>query len=87
MPRQQQVTILPQAIKAWRKERDMSQADLAAKPGCPSEGMIAQIETGRRQPGLSNALAIAKAFDVPIGAIAIVHDIAAITTAVEQQVA
>lgn len=46
----------------------MSQADLARAAKC-SEGLIAQIETGRRQPGLANALNIAKAFGVPVGAL------------------
>lgn len=50
----------------------MSQADLAKRSGC-SEGLIAQIETGRRQPGLTNAVAIARSFGVSLDAIALVH--------------
>jgi transcriptional regulator with XRE-family HTH domain len=68
MPRQQQVDVLPGAIKAWRAERKMSQADLAKAARC-SEGLIAQIETGRRQPGLVNADNIAKALGVNLSAI------------------
>ena len=65
MPRKQEVEMLPAAVAAWRKERKMSQADLARKAKC-SEGLIAQIETGRRQPGLSNALGIARALNVSL---------------------
>jgi transcriptional regulator with XRE-family HTH domain len=72
MPREQQVTVLPLAIAAWRREKKMSQADLAKLAGC-SEGLIAQIETSRRQPGLGNAIGIARAFGIELGAIAIVH--------------
>lgn len=72
MPRQQQVTILPLAVKSWRGQRGFSQSDLGRHAGC-SEGLIAQIETSRRQPGLANAAAIAKALGVPLGAIALIH--------------
>jgi len=72
VPRQQQVTVLPEALKTWRKERSISQSQLASSAGC-SEGLIAQIETERRQPGLVNALGIARALGVPLRAIAIVH--------------
>lgn len=64
--------MLPAALKAWRRERSMSQSDLATSAQC-SEGLVAQIETGRRQPGLVNAIAIAKALSVPLDAIALVH--------------
>lgn len=88
MPRQQQVTVLPDALKAWRKERQMSQAELATPAKC-SEGLIAQIETGRRQPGLINAINIARALGVPLGAIAIIHadaeDVASVTAALDVQ--
>lgn len=77
MPRQPQVEILPLALKSWRKERGQTQLDLARLAGC-SEGLIAQIETGRRQPGLTNAVAIAHALDVPLAAIAHVYASAAI---------
>lgn len=68
MPREQQVRLLPKAIKAWRKQRELSQMDLARAAGC-SEGLIAQIETGRRQPGLTNAVGIARALGVELGAL------------------
>ena len=66
--------MLPDALKVRRKERGLSQAALATATGkqC-SEGLIAQIETGRRQPGLANAVAIAKALDVPLSAIALIY--------------
>jgi transcriptional regulator with XRE-family HTH domain len=70
--RQQQVTVLPLGLKAWRKERKFSQGALAERAGC-SETLIALIETGRRQPGLGNALAIAEALEVPLQAFAVVH--------------
>ncbi len=82
MSRQQQVTMLPKAVKAWRKERKMSQAALGAGAEV-SEGLIAQIETNRRQPGLTNALAIARTLGVELEAIAIVHvDLTELTEAV-----
>lgn len=66
--------MLPAALKAWRKERGMSQAALAAATNHQvSEGLIAQIETGRRQPGLENGKAIAAALGVDVAAIALVH--------------
>ena len=70
--RTQQVTTLPVALKEWRRVRSMSQATLA-KEAHVSEGLIAQIETGRRQPGLTNLLAIAKALGVNANALAIIH--------------
>lgn len=68
----QQVTVLPQALKAWRGERHLSQAALAELAGI-SEGLIAQIETGRRQPGLTNLIAIAAVLRVDPRALALVH--------------
>lgn len=73
MPRQQQVQVLPQGLKAWRKVRNLSQAGLAAKTDHQvSEALIAQIETGRRQPGLINGRAIAAALEVDLEAFALV---------------
>lgn len=68
MPRQQQVDLLPAAIKEWRRERGLSQSELAREAKC-SEGLIAQIETGRRQPGIVNAQNIAKALGVSLYAL------------------
>lgn len=79
----QQVTTLPVALKEWRRVRHISQATLASKAGV-SEGLIAQIETGRRQPGLVNLLAIAKVLEVDPKALAIIHgDYSALTAAPE----
>lgn len=86
MPRQQQVSVLPAAIKAWRAERQMSQSELATKANV-SEGLIAQIETARRQPGLANAVAIAAALGVRLEAIAFVHVDAATLAAAQPEVA
>lgn len=72
MAPRRQVTFLPKALPAWRRERGMSQAALAKRAGV-SEGLIAQIETGKRNPGLGNALQIAEALGVEINAIAHVH--------------
>ncbi len=69
---QNQVTVLPAGLRAWRTERDLTQGALAKKASC-SESLIALIETGKRQPGLGNAFAIARALGVPLEAFAIVH--------------
>lgn len=66
------VTVLPKAIKAWRGVRGLSQEALAEKSGV-SAGMVALIETGRRQPGLGNLLAIAGALEVEPEVIAMIH--------------
>ena len=66
------VTVLPKAIKAWRAVRGLSQEGLAAASGV-SAGMIALIETGRRQPGIRNLFAIAAALDVDPEVIAVIH--------------
>lgn len=72
MPRQQLVTIQPEAVKAQRAVRGFSQAKLAELANV-SEGFIAHVETGRRQPGYGNALAIARALGVDLTTIADVH--------------
>lgn len=72
MPKQPQVRVLPDALKAWRGERDLTQVELAKRVGC-SETLIALIETGRRQPGYENAVAIADTLGVKLTAIAIVE--------------
>ncbi|MCU1488313.1 MAG: Helix-turn-helix domain [Actinomycetia bacterium] len=64
--------MLPDAVAEWRLERGMSQEELA-EASKVSGSLIALIETGRRQPGITNALAIAKALTVPITAIATVN--------------
>lgn len=65
------VTVLPAALKAWRTERCMSQQELADQSDL-SAGLIGLIETGRRQPGLANLIAIARALDVSPHALAVV---------------
>jgi transcriptional regulator with XRE-family HTH domain len=70
--RQQQVSVLPEALRAWRRERGWTQEQLAERAGCSST-LIALIETGKRQPGLANAIGIARAIGVPLTALAIVH--------------
>jgi transcriptional regulator with XRE-family HTH domain len=66
------VRCLPEALKAWRKERDLSQKALAGAAGV-SPTLIAMIETGERQPSRLNADDIAKALGVPLEAIAFVY--------------
>lgn len=68
MPR---VEMLPKGLAAWRATRSMTQYELARRVGC-SDTLIALIETGRRQPGYDNALAIAAALDIDLEAFAIV---------------
>ncbi len=66
-----EVTVLPVALKAWRKERGLSQEGLADAAGI-SAGMIAQVETGRRQLGIPNLLSVAEALGVSPHAIAVI---------------
>lgn len=68
----EQVTLLPEAIRAWRRERALSQAALSVKAGC-SEGLISTIEAGHRQASIVVALRIAEALEVPLPAIGLVH--------------
>lgn len=70
--RRREITILPVAIKTWRRERGWSQKELADRAGV-SAGLIAMIEVEERQPSISNAIAIAQAIGIPLKAIAIVH--------------
>lgn len=83
MPRPAQVVVMPEAVKAWRVVRGLSQAKLAKKAGV-SESLIGLIETRKRTPGLVNTVAIAKALEVEVGAIAIVNDAAAVAEAVRR---
>lgn len=69
-----QVTVNPTALREFRRLCGFSQASLGAAIGLgPGSSLIALIETGRRQPGLGNALAIARALDVPLAAFAEAH--------------
>lgn len=52
-------------IKTERSCRGWSQADLAARTGV-SQAAISYWENGRRDPGLDDLEAVARAFDVPV---------------------
>lgn len=65
------LTVLPGALKAWRKERGISQETLAHRAGVTS-AMIALIETERRQPGRDLLDRIAAELGVPADAIAFI---------------
>lgn len=65
------LTVLPQALKAWRAERQISQETLAKRVSV-TPGMIALIETGRRQPSADLLDRIAAVLDVKPGAIAFI---------------
>lgn len=83
MARINEVQVLPEGLRAWRKERDWSQKELAERSGV-SPTLIAFIETGERQPSLSNALAIATALGVTLRAFATVTpEVAALMEAAE----
>lgn len=83
------VAIRPAALRAFRKKDRLSQSALAIKateilraqyPGDPeariSESLVALIETGRRQPSVRNAEALAAALDLDdVAAIADIIDI------------
>lgn len=73
------VTVNPKALKFVRGVRGFSQEKLADESDT-SSGLIANIETGRRQPGLANLFAIAKALDIDPEVIAEIHvDLSAFT--------
>lgn len=75
----EQVTLLPDALRAWRKERGYSQRDLGLRAEC-SEGLISTIESGYRQASLTVAMRIAAALDVNVRAIGLIHvDLDALT--------
>jgi transcriptional regulator with XRE-family HTH domain len=75
----EQVTLIPDALKAWRKERGWSQRELARRAGC-SEGLISTIESGYRQASLMVAIRIAEALGVGVKALGLVHvDLDALT--------
>jgi transcriptional regulator with XRE-family HTH domain len=75
--RTNEVQVLPEALRAWRNERKWSQKELADRTRVidgserlVSPTLIAMIETGERQPSLSNGLAIARALGVSLLALA-----------------
>lgn len=67
----ERLTVLPGAMKAWRKERGISQETLAKRIDV-TPGMIALIETGRRQPGAELLARIAAELRVPADALAFI---------------
>lgn len=71
--RMDRLTVLPGALRAWRKERGISQETLAKHVGV-TPGMIALIETGRRQPGADLLDRIAADLGVTSDAIAFVPE-------------
>lgn len=71
MPSMERLTVLPGAMKAWRKERGISQETLAKRVD-RTPGMIALIETGRRQPSAELLAGIAAQLDVPADALAFI---------------
>jgi transcriptional regulator with XRE-family HTH domain len=83
--RKGEVFIKPATAAAFRLKCGLSQAGLAAKAtlalreqtGDPdagiSESLVALIETGRRQPSLRNATALAAAMGIPVDALATVR--------------
>lgn len=64
--------MLPEALKSWRDERNMTQKELAVRSGV-SASLIGMIETGDRQPSRLNAEDLATALGVPLEAIAFVY--------------
>jgi DNA-binding XRE family transcriptional regulator len=52
-------------LREWRKYRDMTQVELATASGL-SQGAIAQIETGKRNPTVETARKIANALNCDI---------------------
>lgn len=64
------LTVLPDALRTWRKERGGISQETLAKRVDVTPGMIALIETGRRQPSLDLLKRIAQELDVPVGALA-----------------
>lgn len=53
-------------IKIWREFREMTQEKLAEVSGV-SRGMIANIESGRKQPGIGSLKKLARALNCDIG--------------------
>lgn len=70
--RRREVRMLPTALATWRKERGLTQKDLAQASGV-SPTLIAMIETGERQPSRLNAEDLATALNVPLDSIAFVY--------------
>lgn len=54
-----------QALRAWRAVRGLTGAELAEKAGMRSQGHIASLESGRRQPSWPAIEALAAALSIP----------------------
>jgi DNA-binding XRE family transcriptional regulator len=52
-------------VKAWRKQRGLTQESLSAKAGI-SKAYLCQIEAGKRQGSLKTLRSIARVLDVPL---------------------
>lgn len=65
------ILVLAGALRAWRKERGLSQERLAHAVGV-TPGMIALIETNRRQPSADLLERIATELGVPVDALALI---------------
>ncbi len=72
------VTVLPEALRAWRKVADVTQHQLGKEADC-SDTLIALIEIGRRQPSedtanrISEALTARLGFPLPVEAFATIE--------------
>lgn len=66
------LTVLPEAMRSWRRERSISQEALAAAVEV-TPGMIALIETKRRQPSYELLERIAKVLGISPHALALIE--------------
>ena len=55
-------------LKILRKAKKLNQAELAEKAGIETK-YLSNLETGRRSPSFEKTVALAKALDVPMGAL------------------
>lgn len=65
---------LPERVAYFRKQREMTQAQLADKAGV-SQSTIAQIESGDKDPSIETLKKIAKAFDTHIAILFAAEDV------------
>ena len=56
------------AVRALRKERRLTQAELAERSGLAYE-TVSRVETGREPPSLRTAMALADALEEPLDAV------------------
>lgn len=79
MTRRPAITVLPDAMRFVRSTRSISQESLATAVGC-TPGMIALIETSRRQPSFDLLGRIAVALEVSPTTIALVETAEAVAS-------